>query len=173
MVKKMALKTGTFKTGKDNLDILQKEVAIMKKICHENLVRLYEIIDDDEGGKIYFIMDYMDLGSLGGSRHLSFLGCKEPCLPVENIWNYFRQSVSGLDYCMLKKLLFLSIPFCSLTILVHNIAKVIHFDIKPDNILINKSDVIKIADFGISKMKSKSENFSKVGGTRMFLPPET
>lgn len=49
----------------------------------------------------------------------------------------------------------------------------IHFDIKPDNILINKSDNIKIADFGISKMMNKSQNFSKVGGTRMFLPPET
>lgn len=98
MVKKMALKSGTFRTGKDNLDILQKEVAIMKKICHENLIRLYEIINDDEGDKIYFIMDYMDLGSLGGSRHLAHLGCKDPVLPPEKIWSYFRQSIAGLDY---------------------------------------------------------------------------
>ena len=56
---------------------------------------------------------------------------------------------------------------------MHNVARVIHFDIKPENILVNKKDEIKIADFGISKMMNKSEEFRKVGGTRMFLPPET
>lgn len=52
----------------------------------------------------------------------------------------------------------------------------VHFDIKPENILANTEDVVKIADFGISKMiekGKKGEKFSKIGGTRMFLPPET
>lgn len=56
---------------------------------------------------------------------------------------------------------------------MHNVAKVVHFDIKPENILANTDDVMKIADFGISKMMEKGEKFSKIGGTRMFLPPET
>ena len=57
--------------------------------------------------------------------------------------------------------------------IVHNVARVVHFDIKPENILIDKTDTVKIADFGISKMMNKEEEFKKVGGTRMFLPPET
>lgn len=32
---------------------------------------------------------------------------------------------------------------------------------------------MKIADFGISKMMEKGKKYSKIGGTRMFLPPET
>lgn len=98
MVKKLALKAGTFRTGQANLDILQKEVAIMKKIRHDNLIRLYEIIDDDESGKVYFIMDYMDQGYLGGKKHLAHLGCTGIVLPPDKMWGYFRQSLAGLDY---------------------------------------------------------------------------
>ena len=33
-----------------------KEIAVMKKLNHENIVRLHEVIDDDEGDKIYMGM---------------------------------------------------------------------------------------------------------------------
>lgn len=93
-MKKVALKT-----GKDSFNMLQKEMAIMKKISHENLIQLIEIIDDTEKGKLYFIMDYMDLGYLGSPQHLAHLNCKKKYLPPDKLLKYFRHCLKGLDYC--------------------------------------------------------------------------
>lgn len=58
--------------------------------------------------------------------------------------------------------------------LVHNVAQVIHCDIKPENILVNSDGQVKISDFGISTMiENKNEKLKKIGGTKLFLPPET
>lgn len=57
---------------------------------------------------------------------------------------------------------------------VHNVAQVIHCDIKPENILVNSKGHLKISDFGISKMlDSKHDKLLRIGGTKLFLPPET
>lgn len=44
--------------------LLEREVAIMKKIEHPHLVKLYEVIDDPEDDKIYMVMEYMQKGSI-------------------------------------------------------------------------------------------------------------
>jgi [calcium/calmodulin-dependent protein kinase] kinase len=73
-------------------------MAIMKKINHENLIQLIEIIDDTEKGKIYFIMDYMDLCYLGSPQHLVHINCKKKYLPDDKLLFYFRECLSGIDY---------------------------------------------------------------------------
>ena len=40
-------------TSKDQLSNVMREIAIMKKLQHPNLVRLHEVIDDDENEKLY------------------------------------------------------------------------------------------------------------------------
>lgn len=44
--------------------LLEREVAIMKKIDHPHLVKLYEVIDDPDDDKIYMVMEYMQKGSI-------------------------------------------------------------------------------------------------------------
>ena len=57
---------------------------------------------------------------------------------------------------------------------MHNVAKVIHCDIKPENILVDSKGNVKISDFGISKMiDDKHQKIGRIGGTKLFLPPET
>lgn len=38
---------------KDALQNVQREIAIMKKLDHPNVIRLTEVIDDEEGDKLY------------------------------------------------------------------------------------------------------------------------
>ena len=58
--------------------------------------------------------------------------------------------------------------------LVHRHANVIHRDLKPDNLLIDENDVLKIADFGVSSiMDNGDDKLSTNAGTKAFLAPET
>lgn len=51
---------------------------------------------------------------------------------------------------------------------------VVHRDIKPDNLLLNEDDVLKIVDFGVSEMFEQSTDMktAKSAGSPAFLPPE-
>ena len=50
--------------------------------------------------------------------------------------------------------------------------QVLHLDIKPDNILINRKGEVKVTDFGLSKLSS-SDGFERAaGGTIGYMPPE-
>ena len=52
-------------------------------------------------------------------------------LPEESSRKYFSQLILALEYC-------------------HNELKIIHRDIKPDNLLIDADDNVKLSDFGVS-----------------------
>lgn len=47
-----------------------------------------------------------------------------------------------------------------------------HRDIKPDNLLIDEFDNLKVADFGISQLMENDETSSNAG-TKAFMSPET
>ena len=49
---------------------------------------------------------------------------------------------------------------------VHNFAHIIHRDIKPDNLLIDELDNLKIVDFGISSIFFESDSLKGTAGTR-------
>lgn len=58
---------------------------------------------------------------------------------------------------------------------MHNSRNIVHHDIKPDNILIDKLDGAKITDFGISEILSENQSdeiFNSEWGTKQYLPPE-
>lgn len=55
---------------------------------------------------------------------------------------------------------------------MHCCCQIVHKDIKPDNILIDQNDNVKLADFGISEIIETSGIVKKKNGTNLFLPPE-
>lgn len=45
-------------------DMTKKEVAILKKARHPHVVSLLEVIDDDQCGKVYLVLEYVELGEI-------------------------------------------------------------------------------------------------------------
>ncbi len=68
------------------------------------------------------------------------------------LWIIFRQVVHGMKY-------------------LHQ-HKIIHGDIKPQNLLMGEDGVLRIADFGISKMLTDGQKLENVSGTPAFMSPE-
>jgi len=144
---------------------LESEIAIMKKMDHPNVVRLYEVIDDPSDDKLFLVMDYIKKGAVmsraywkiedvEAAKKLPSDSAKLRVLSDTKAWNYFRHLILGLDY-------------------LHNHANVIHRDIKPENLLIDENDHLKISDFGISFiMEDGSDELTNNAGTKLFLAPE-
>ncbi|KAG6610819.1 CAMKK/CAMKK-META protein kinase [Phytophthora cinnamomi] len=127
-------------------DVLRREVAIMKKLNHRNVVRLVEVIDDPNSQKMYLVQEYVQhslMEEVTQARRLN-----EPIAR-----KYMRDLLTGLQYL--------------------HFHKVIHRDIKPENILVSSEGIAKIADFGTARMiMNETETISGAKGTPAFMAPE-
>ena len=63
IVRRFSKKLRLGKSGDPN-DMIKKEVAILKKARHPNVVSLLEVIDDDEWGKVYLALEYVERGEI-------------------------------------------------------------------------------------------------------------
>ncbi|KAF9579337.1 hypothetical protein BGW38_004446, partial [Lunasporangiospora selenospora] len=109
---------------------IRREIAIMKKCIHPNVVRLIEVIDDPNARKIYLVLEFME----GGEVHWKDAE-ERPILPLDDARTIFRDVVLGLEYL--------------------HIQGIIHRDIKPANLLLSGDGTVKISDFGVSHFSEK------------------
>jgi SNF1-activating kinase 1 len=70
---------------------IMSEIAILKKLNHENVVKLVEVIDQEDDDTIYIVMEYV------GSESLSKKMSRENLSKLQ-VWNYFRDVILGLEY---------------------------------------------------------------------------
>jgi serine/threonine protein kinase len=131
-------------------DIL-KEIAVLKKVDHPNIVKLYEVIDDPKNEKLYLVFEYVERGAV-----MQFVSRdktdREP-FSESVARKYFRDLLSGLEH-------------------LHD-NKIIHRDIKPENLLVDDNDIMKLTDFGVSHMLENDDDILYTSaGTPAFLPPE-
>ncbi|KAG0095332.1 hypothetical protein BGZ93_006033 [Podila epicladia] len=110
---------------------IRREIAIMKKCIHPNVVRLIEVIDDPNARKIYLVLEFME----GGEVRWKDLDDK-PTLPLNDARTIFRDVVLGLEYLHMQG--------------------IIHRDIKPANLLLAADGAVKISDFGVSHFSEKN-----------------
>lgn len=97
---------------------------------------------------VHVVLEYMDLGSLSDLKARR----KNRMLDAPWLWNIAQQMVGGLDFLHGKRLL--------------------HRDIKPQNVLYNSSGEVKLTDFGISKVMNASVAANTCVGTSLYLSPE-
>ncbi|XP_059073106.1 probable serine/threonine-protein kinase PBL28 [Cryptomeria japonica] len=132
-------------------DTFEKEIEIISKIKHKNLVSLLGYCD--ENGDKYFVYEYCANGNL--SQML--LGLEDKALTWEQRVKIAYDSIAGL------RCLHLYPDGCT-----------VHRDIKPTNILLTESMEAKLADFGLLRMfKIQDTNvFTEVKGTLGYLDPD-
>ncbi len=104
---------------------VRREIAIMKKCSHDNVVQLREVIDDPQSKKIFMVLEYMEGGEVVWNDDQG-----RPTLTVDEARGILRDVVCGLEYLHYQG--------------------IIHRDIKPANLLRDKEHRVKISDFGVS-----------------------
>ncbi|KAI0172671.1 Pkinase-domain-containing protein [Hypoxylon sp. FL1284] len=124
---------------------IEREVAIMKLIDHQNIVQLYDIWENRS--EIYLVLEYIDGGDLYG-----YIGKHGRLSEVETM-SYFRQILSALDY-------------------VHSF-NLCHRDLKPENILLTEDGQVKVTDFGMSALHQSPYHMLKTAcGSPHYAAPE-
>jgi [calcium/calmodulin-dependent protein kinase] kinase len=123
-----------------------KEIAIMKLLLHPNLVKLCEIIDDEQSKFLYLVMEYVDLGPIMQyNASTGTFTCKLTggVLLESMASRLFAELLSGLSYLHLNH--------------------IAHRDLKPDNLLVNCKGQLKISDFGVSSHFAEEKIKMSVG----------
>lgn len=80
------------KRGTSPLDRVYREIAVLKKLDHPNIVKLIEVLDDPLEDSLYLVFELVQQGEV-----LS-IPTKQP-LSEERSWSVFRDSLLGLEYC--------------------------------------------------------------------------
>ncbi|KAI9342765.1 kinase-like domain-containing protein [Zopfochytrium polystomum] len=143
-----------------HLEKIKREIAILKKVNHPNVVGLKEVIDDPGAEKIYLVLEFMAGGEV---RWRDRPDNPKPALSVDEARLIFRDVICGLEY------------------LHHH--GIVHRDIKPANLLLSADNVVKISDFGVSvfvgtgdesepSSASYALELAKTAGSPAFFAPE-
>ncbi|XP_025904706.1 cyclin-dependent kinase 2 [Nothoprocta perdicaria] len=101
-----------------------REISLLKELNHPNIVKLLDVIHTEN--KLYLVFEFLhqDLKKFMDSAAISGIA-----LPL--IKSYLFQLLQGLAFC-------------------HS-HRVLHRDLKPQNLLINAEGAIKLADFGLAR----------------------
>ncbi|XP_037283823.2 cyclin-dependent kinase 2 [Rhipicephalus microplus] len=103
-----------------------REIALLKELRHPNVVRLLDVVPCDQ--KLYLVFEYMaeDL-----KKHIDRAASCKSSLAVNLVKSYLWQLLQGIAYCHSHRIL--------------------HRDLKPQNLLIDLEGNIKLADFGLAR----------------------
>ncbi|XP_076959856.1 cyclin-dependent kinase C-2 C-like [Bidens hawaiensis] len=143
----MALKKVRFDNFQpESVRFMAREITILRKLDHPNIMKLEGIITSRLSSNIYLVFEYMehDLAGLISSPNIRFNDSQIKC--------YIQQLLKGIEY------------FHSQGIL--------HRDIKTSNILVNNEGQLKIADFGLANFVSSGQPLTSRVVTLWYRAPE-
>ncbi len=141
-----AIKVLDTQLAQDEITAFQREARTIARLEHPHIVR---ILDFGVEEKLPFlVMSYAPHGTLR-QRHP-----KGTCLALSTVIDYVKQIAAALQYA-------------------HH-EKVIHRDVKPENMLLGRSEEVLLSDFGLAVVaQSSSRNRTRdISGTIVYMAPE-
>ena len=141
------LNKANIKSASDK-ELVQMEIGILKLCHHPNIVRLLDHLENND--YIYIVTEYIEGGTLG-----NYLKKKKFNISERQALNIMSQIAYAVKY-------------------LHQYG-IVHRDLKPDNIMMTQQSeygVIKIMDFGLSKIISPNEKLNDGFGTLSYVAPE-
>jgi len=100
-----------------------REISLLKELQHPNIVRLYDVVHTER--KLTLVFEFLD----------------------QDLKKYLDVCDTGLDLPIMKSFLYqllMGVAYCH-----HH--RVLHRDLKPPNLLINREGQLKLADFGLAR----------------------
>ncbi|MEN2500051.1 MAG: MAP microtubule affinity-regulating kinase 1, partial [Marteilia pararefringens] len=134
----------TKKLNEASIIKLEREIEIMKKINHRHIVKLIEVIR----GKTY---SYIVEELVNGGELFDFL-LNSGRMREKDAKKTFYQLISAVLYC-------------------HNL-KIVHRDLKAENILLDENHNVKLADFGFANFFSSEADLATCCGSPPYAAPE-
>ncbi|XP_046630920.1 serine/threonine-protein kinase SIK3-like isoform X3 [Daphnia pulicaria] len=132
------------KLDEDNLNKTKREVEVMKKLKHPNIIKLYQVIDTDD--TLFLVTEYVPGGEI-----FDYLVANGRMTEKE-ARRVFKQILAAVGYC--HKCL------------------VVHRDLKAENLLLDAKMNIKLADFGFSNYFEPGHLLSTWCGSPPYAAPE-
>uniref|UniRef100_A0A9L0KBK4 cyclin-dependent kinase n=1 Tax=Equus asinus TaxID=9793 RepID=A0A9L0KBK4_EQUAS len=122
-----------------------REVSLLKNLKHANIVTLHDLIHTERS--LTLVFEYLDSDLKQYLDHCGNL------MSMHNVKIFMFQLLRGLAYCHRRKIL--------------------HRDLKPQNLLINERGELKLADFGLARAKSvPTKTYSNEVVTLWYRPPD-
>ena len=137
----------SIKTVEDK-ELVRIEIGILKLCHHPNVVRLLDHLENED--YIFIVTEYIEGGTLG-----QYFKKKNFNFSERQASSIMSQIANGVKY-------------------LHKYG-IVHRDLKPDNIMITQQNdfgIIKIMDFGLSKIVSTQEKMVDGYGTLSYVAPE-
>jgi WD40 repeat protein len=130
----------------NDTDWFRTEARTIARLVHPNIVRVLEF--GVEGNTPFLVMDYAPSGTLR-QRHP-----KGTRLPLATVTSYVQQVAEALQYA-------------------HN-EKLVHRDVKPENMLVGRNNEVLLSDFGIALIAQTmgDQGIQNVAGTLPYTAPE-
>lgn len=129
---------------KNEMNLVQRELKIIKDFDHFNVIYVHQIIEDKRN--YYIIMDYCENGEL-----FDYIASKQHLAEEESAF-LFYQLINGVEYIHYKN--------------------IVHRDLKPENLLLTKNRTLKIIDFGLSRHYGNDTILSTKCGSPSYAAPE-
>jgi serine/threonine protein kinase len=140
----------------DNVQLFLREARVAARLSHPNIVQVLDAGDDD--GSLYLVMEYVDGGDLEAMSTM-LRDSRRRLSPAGIAW-------VGAQVCEALDFMF-ELPDEQGGRMIEA-----HRDISSANVLVSRTGMVKLGDFGVVRLRQSKTGLSTVRGKWEYFPPE-